>query len=169
MRASPLDGRRGILAAGSLRIPCALGRSGITSGKREGDGATPLAAMPVLAAYLRGGRGGPPVRLPGLPVHRARADDGWCDAPTHPAYNSPVRLPLDASTESMQRADALYDVVVVLDWNIRTRVRGLGSAIFLHVARAGYLPTEGCVAVSRRDMDRLSAFLRPGARLVVRR
>ena len=158
-----------MLQVGSLRIPCALGRSGITAFKREGDGGTPLAAMAVLGAYVRGGRRGKPVRLPGLPVRRARADDGWCDAPRHPAYNRPVRLPLGASTETMQREDGLYDVVVVLDWNVRTRARGLGSAIFLHIARPGYRPTEGCVAVSRRDMDRLAPFLKLGARLVVRR
>nr|WP_245415068.1 L,D-transpeptidase family protein [Aureimonas flava] len=169
MRPSPLDGRRGILAAGPLRLRCALGRSGVSSRKREGDGATPLAAMPVVAAYLRGGPRGAPLRLPGLPVRRARAEDGWCDAPGHPAYNRPVRLPMGASAETMRRADALYDVVVVLDWNLGRRARGLGSAIFLHVARPAYAPTEGCVAVSRRDMGRLAPFLRPGARLAVRR
>ncbi len=169
MRAAPLDPRRGVLQAGSLRLPCALGRSGISAFKREGDGATPLAAMGVLGAYVRGGRRGAPVRLPGLPVRRARAEDGWCDAPGHPAYNRPVRLPFRASMETMQRADGLYDVVVVLDWNLRSRARGLGSAIFLHVAKAGYRPTEGCVAVSRRDMGRLAPFLRPGARLHVLR
>ncbi len=169
MRSSPLDPRRGILAAGPLRLSCALGRSGITSAKREGDGGTPLKRMAVLGAFVRGGRAGAPMRFPGLPARRAHADDGWCDAPAHPAYNRPVRLPLGASTETLQRQDALYDVVVVLDWNIRTRARGLGSAIFLHIARAGYRPTEGCVAVSRRDMGRLAPFLRPGARLEVRR
>lgn len=169
VRASPLDPRRGILAAGPLRIPCALGRSSMTSGKREGDGATPLAEMAIVAAFVRGGRRGAPFRLPGLPLRRARAEDGWCDEPRHPAYNRPVRLPLTASAETMQREDALYDVVVVLDWNLRSRARGRGSAIFFHIARPGFRPTEGCVAVTRRDMGRLAPFLRPGARLAVRR
>ncbi len=102
-----------------------------------------------------------------LPVRRTRADDGWCDAPNHPAYNRPVRLPIAASAEGMLRTDALYDVVVVLDWNFRARARGRGSAIFLHVAKPGYAPTEGCVAVSRADMNRLSPLLREGRRIVV--
>lgn len=167
VRAAPLDAKQGILVAGPLRIRCALGRSGIGTAKREGDGRTPLAAMRFLSAYRRGGR--PSLPQWTLPTRRIRPDDGWCDAARHGAYNRPVRLPFRASTERMMRDDRLYDAVVVLDWNVRMRVRGLGSAIFLHIARPGYRPTEGCVAVSPCDMARLAPFLRPGMRLVVRR
>jgi L,D-peptidoglycan transpeptidase YkuD (ErfK/YbiS/YcfS/YnhG family) len=59
----------------------------------------------------------------------------------------------------MQRADHLYDACLVLDWNIAPRKRGRGSAIFFHLARPGYKPTEGCVAISRRDMERLLPHL----------
>lgn len=167
VRAAPLDPKQGIVAAGPLRLRCALGRSGIGTPKREGDGRTPLGAMRLLSAYRRGGRPGLPQWT--LPTRRVRPDDGWCDEARHGAYNRPVRLPFPASAERMMRDDRLYDVVVVLDWNVRTRARGLGSAIFLHIARPGYRPTEGCVAVSPRDMGRLAPFLRPGARLVTRR
>lgn len=148
-------------------MPCALGRAGTTIFKREGDGATPVARMPLLGVYLRSGRllG---IR-PALPKHRSNARSGWCDAPAHPAYNRPVRLPFPASCETLQREDRLYDLIVVLDWNIRQRQRGKGSAIFLHLAREGYAPTEGCVAVSPDDMRRLAPFLRKGARLTVSR
>jgi len=82
-----------------------------------------------------------------------RADDGWCDAPTHPAYNRPVRLPFAASHETMWRTDALYDICIVLDWNMEPgRARDRGSAIFAHLAKDGYRPTEGCIALARRDM-----------------
>jgi L,D-peptidoglycan transpeptidase YkuD (ErfK/YbiS/YcfS/YnhG family) len=80
-----------------------------------------------------------------------------------------VRLPFPASAERMLRDDRLYDGVVVLDWNVRRRARGLGSAIFVHVARPGYAPTEGCVALSRRDLGRLAPHLKAGLRLTVRR
>ena len=167
VRRSPLDPRRGILAAGPLRLPCALGRSGTTIFKREGDGATPVASMALLGCYARSGRLSG--LRPALPTIRSRPDSGWCDAPTHPAYNRPVRLPFPAGTEMLQRADRLYDLVVVLDWNIRERQRGKGSAIFLHIAREGYAPTEGCVAVSPTDMRRLAPFLHKGVRLTVSR
>lgn len=136
-----------------MTYPCALGRGGISANKREGDGATPLARMRLISGYFRGdhmARGA--ARLPLLPI---RADLGWCEVPDDRNYNRPVRMPYAASHETMRRQDALYDVCIVLDWNIRPRRRGRGSAIFFHLARPGYRPTEGCVAVSRAVMMRL--------------
>ena len=165
VRRAPGRPRQGILQAGPLRLPCALGRSGTSIFKREGDGATPVAGMRLLLAYQPAGR------IPGLvmalPVRRPRADLGWCDAPTHAAYNRPVRLPFDASYETILRPDRLYDAVVVLDWNLNARARRRGSAIFLHVAKPGYAPTEGCVAIAARDFRRLAPFLKLGCRLIV--
>jgi L,D-peptidoglycan transpeptidase YkuD (ErfK/YbiS/YcfS/YnhG family) len=167
VRRSPRDPRKGLLQAGSLRLPCALGRSGTSIFKREGDGATPVASMRLLFAYQ------PARRIAGLvlplPVRRPRADLGWCDAPGHAAYNRPVRLPFAASHETLCRSDRLYDAVVVLDWNVSSRARGKGSAIFLHVAKPGYAPTEGCVAVSARDFRRLAPYLAASSRLTVLR
>ena len=108
-------------------------------------------------------------RRTALPVRAIRRRDGWCDAPADRNYNRPVRLPYPASAERLWREDALYDLVVVLDYNERPRVRGRGSAIFMHVAKPGYAPTEGCIALARphlvRLLERLSlraAVARPG-------
>ncbi|MEX6505018.1 L,D-transpeptidase [Jiella sp. M17.18] len=168
VRRAPGRASRGILAAGLLRVPCAIGRSGTSIVKREGDGATPVASMAVLSAWHRPGRMVRPQAR--LPIRRIRQDfDGWCDAPQHAAYNRHVRLPFPASAESLARADRLYDFVVVLDWNIRSRARGRGSAIFLHIAKEDYPPTAGCVAVAPKDMLRLAPLLRRGSRVVVLR
>ena len=75
---------------------------------------------------------------------------GWCEVPDDRNYNRPVRMPYAASHERMLRADNLYDACIVLDWNIRPRRRGRGSAIFFHLARPGFTPTQGCVAVTPR-------------------
>ncbi len=96
-------------------------------------------------------------------VRRLRPDDGWCDCPRDRNYNRPVRLPYPASAEAMWRTDGLYDVVVVLSHNERPRIKGLGSAIFLHIARADRKPTEGCIAFERHDLLRLIARLPRGA------
>ena len=161
IRRKPGASTRGILAAGPFRMPCALGRSSTTIVKREGDGATPVAVMAATEIWFRGGRRGD---------RRVRAGvDGWCDAPTNAAYNRHVRLPIPASAESLARDDRLYDVVVVLDWNYRRRARGRGSAIFFHVAKPGYPPTEGCIAVAPRDMAKLAPFLTRRTRFVVQR
>jgi L,D-peptidoglycan transpeptidase YkuD (ErfK/YbiS/YcfS/YnhG family) len=165
VRAAPRDPRRAILQAGSLRIPAAIGRSGRTSRKREGDGGTPIAIMPLRFAYHRGDR----MRFvqTGLPLVRVRETLLWCDAPSDPNYNRPVRAPFRASHEALMRQDRLYDVCVVMDWNMRTRKRGCGSAIFFHIARLDYAPTEGCVAISPRDMQRLLPHLGRRTRLQV--
>lgn len=161
VRPSPLDRRRGIVRIGALVIPCALGRSGTTARKREGDGATPIGAFRVLHGYVNRGRWGIPPRAV-LPLRGAGVSDGWCDAVGDANYNRFIRLPYPASAETLVRGDRLYDAVIVLDYNVRERIQGRGSAIFFHVAKPGYPPTEGCIAVSPRDMRRLLPLLRPG-------
>ncbi len=83
----------------------------------------------------------------------------WCDAVGNPNYNRPVRAPFKPSHEKLRRDDELYDICIVLDWNLTARKRRCGSAIFFHLARPGYMPTEGCVAIAPHDMRRLLPFL----------
>ena len=160
VRAAPGDSRRAIVQAGHLTFRAALGRSGRTIRKREGDGATPIARMRVMYGYFRRDHlaGALGTRLP-----MARIDETmlWCDAPDNANYNRPVRAPFKPSHEQMKRKDGLYDVCLVMDWNIGSRRRHLGSAIFFHCARPGYPPTQGCVAIDIRDMRRLLPLIGP--------
>jgi L,D-peptidoglycan transpeptidase YkuD (ErfK/YbiS/YcfS/YnhG family) len=160
VRRAPRDRRRAIVQAGNLIFPAALGRSGSTSRKREGDGGTPIAAMRVLYGYYRRDRLAGPLanRIPMIP---ARSCMLWCDAPDDANYNRPVRSPFRPSHEEMLRGDGLYDICLVLDWNITSRRRNLGSAIFFHCAKPGYKPTQGCIAISVRDMRRLLPLIGP--------
>jgi L,D-peptidoglycan transpeptidase YkuD (ErfK/YbiS/YcfS/YnhG family) len=103
----------------------------------------------------------------GLPVQAMRRSDGWCDDVRDGNYNRKVRLPYAASAETLWREDHIYDVVVVLDHNSRPRAKGRGSAIFMHVARAGYKPTAGCIALSLGDLTRLLALLGPATAVYV--
>lgn len=144
---------RGVVRLGALLLPCALGRNGCRTRKREGDGATPIGCWRIAEVRYRSDR----LRRPAtaLPVRPIGPDDGWCDAPADRNYNRAVRRPYPASAERMWREDHLYDVVVVLSHNARPRVKGHGSAIFMHVARPGYAPTEGCIALRREHLLRL--------------
>jgi L,D-peptidoglycan transpeptidase YkuD (ErfK/YbiS/YcfS/YnhG family) len=156
----------GWLEGAGLRRRCALGRGGVALDKREGDGATPAGRLPLRRAFYRPDRlAAPPAT--GLPVQALSPDDGWCDAPGDPAYNRPVKHPYPASAERMWREDALYDVVVELGWNDDPVVPGRGSAIFLHVARPDYGPTEGCIALALPHLLELLALCRPGDALFV--
>lgn len=138
-------------------MPCALGRAGLTHMKREGDGATPVGRLRLLSLLVRPDRGPPPRSI--VKARPLRRNDGWVEDRRSGLYNRAVRLPSSAAHESMWREDELYDIVGILDWNLRPRVRGLGSAIFLHLARPGYAPTAGCIALSRRDLRLLLARL----------
>lgn len=152
---------RGTLSLGALTLPCALGRSGRRTLKREGDGATPVGRFRLCEVLYRPDR----LRRPrtGLSCRPLLRTDGWCDAVTDRNYNRLVRHPYPASAEVMWRDDHLYDVVVVLGYNRRPRVRGRGSAIFMHLARPNYAPTAGCIALSARHMRIVLERLAPGA------
>lgn len=157
VRARPGSRSQGLLAAGVAVFPCALGRGGISADKREGDGATPLGSMRILSGYFRRDHVAPGgTRLQMTPI---AAELGWCEVPDDRNYNRPVAIPYGASHETMRRRDRLYDYCLVLDWNIRPRRRGRGSAIFFHLARPGFTPTEGCVAVTAAVMARLLPHL----------
>jgi len=132
------------------KLRCAIGRGGISDDKREGDGATPAGLFPVRRVLYRADRVSRPECV--LPSEAIAPADGWCDDPTDPLYNQRVQLPYAGRCEALWRDDALYDVVGVLGFNDAPAVPGRGSAIFLHVARPDFGPTEGCVALSRRDL-----------------
>ena len=132
------------------RVRCALGRGGVRADKREGDGATPAGSFPLRRVMYRADRLAAPETA--LPVRALGHDDGWCDDPEHPAYNRPVTAPFAARHERLWRDDALYDVVVELGFNDDPVEVGRGSAIFLHRARPGYGPTEGCVTLALEDL-----------------
>ncbi|PWJ80153.1 L,D-peptidoglycan transpeptidase YkuD (ErfK/YbiS/YcfS/YnhG family) [Pseudaminobacter salicylatoxidans] len=157
VRARPGHPTQGFMNVGGTVFFCALGRGGITANKREGDGRTPLAAMRILSGYFR--RDQFTVNRTRLPMREIDAALGWCEVPGDRNYNRPVRLPYAASHEYMRRNDRLYDACLVLDWNISPRRRGRGSAIFFHLARPDFSPTQGCVAVSARTMARLLPYL----------
>lgn len=143
--ASVRDPRKGFLLAGGAAFPCALGRSGIATLKREGDGRTPRAALPLRSALFRADRIGRPRTL--LPTRAIRPRDAWCDDVSDRRYNRLIDRPPGEAEERLTRDDHLYDIVVELGWNDAPVIRGRGSAIFWHLARPGFTPTAGCVAV----------------------
>jgi L,D-peptidoglycan transpeptidase YkuD (ErfK/YbiS/YcfS/YnhG family) len=159
LRARSLASTRGAVSVAGRRFLCALGRSGLSSRKREGDGATPSGFFAFRQILYRADR----IRRPAsrCPVRALRESDAWCDTPGDRNYNRLVAHPYPVSAERLWRADALYDVIAVLGYNDRPRIQGRGSAIFVHVARPGFTPTEGCIALGRRDLEMLLAAVGP--------
>jgi len=158
--------KRGWLKAGPLALPVALGRGGIKANKREGDGATPRGAFRLKRLWWRAGRHPRPSTL--LPVERIAPDDGWCEDPSDRHYNQRIKVPPKSKADRLSRQDNLYDYIVELDHNTRPRIAGRGSAVFIHVARPGFAPTAGCVALDINTLRRLLARLGPRTKIMIK-
>ncbi|BDY14162.1 hypothetical protein Sulfitobl28_01320 [Sulfitobacter pontiacus] len=153
---------RGVRFQGQL-YPCTIGKTGITRNKREGDKATPAGIHRIVGMLYR------PDRIP-APVPWAMPigpRDLWSDDGTQGDYNSLVQAPYPHSHEVLRRADPLYDLVILTDWNWPDAVAGRGSAIFIHQQRRPGYPTEGCVAFSRAHLHQIAARLTRYSRLIV--
>jgi L,D-peptidoglycan transpeptidase YkuD (ErfK/YbiS/YcfS/YnhG family) len=159
IRAAAGNPRRGWLTVAQRSIPVALGRGGIKANKVEGDGGTPRGRFRPLRLWYRADRVVRP--LTALPLRIITAADGWDENPASRHYNRPVRLAADTTADRLARTDHLYDYIIEIDHNVRPRVAGRGSAVFLHLARPGFAPTAGCVAMTAAEMRRLLAMIGP--------
>lgn len=163
----PRPGRRsqGWLRAGSLVVPVALGRAGVKANKREGDGATPRGHYRPVRLWWRGDRRPRPRTL--LPARRIGRADAWCEDPADRRYNRSFRRSANEPGDGLWREDGLYDLFLEIDHNTRPRVAGLGSAVFIHVARPGFRPTAGCVALRLHDLRILLSRIHSRTRIVI--
>lgn len=153
---------RGVRFQGRL-YPCTIGKGGLRADKREGDGATPLGTHRIVGMLYR------PDRI-ARPVPWARPigpRDLWSDDVADAHYNHLVHAPYAHSHEKLRRADPLYDLVMLTDWNWPNAQAGKGSAIFIHQWRRPGYPTEGCVAFRRDHLHRIARRLTPQSRLIV--
>lgn len=144
-------------------IPCSIGKGGISADKREGDGATPVGAHQIVGMLYRPDRIRRPVNW-AVPIGPR---DLWSDDPELADYNKMVRAPYAGSHEVLRRADPLYDLVLMTDWNWPESAKGHGSAIFLHQWRRPGFGTEGCITFSRVDLLWVAQRIRPQTRVIV--
>ena len=167
LRVRPLAGNRGARLADGRSVPHALRARTIRNRPDQARGrqGTPAGRFRLLWGDYRPDR--PRPQAAGVPLKPMRRDQGWCEDPSSPRYNRPVRLPAADCTDRMWRDDHLYDLTFVLDQNFSRRAKGRGSAIFFHLARPGLTPTAGCVAISPADMRKLSPRLARGAVMAI--
>jgi L,D-peptidoglycan transpeptidase YkuD (ErfK/YbiS/YcfS/YnhG family) len=165
IRAAAGDPRRGWLTAGGQTVPVALGRGGIRANKREGDGGTPMGTFRPRQLWWRADRHPRPRTF--LAVRAIGPEDAWCEDPSSRHYNQPVRGKRTGDGDRLKRDDHLYDFIVEIDHNSSPRIKGRGSAVFLHLARENFGPTAGCVSMTKSAMLRLLARLGPGTKIVI--
>lgn len=146
------------------RFPCVVGRGGLVGDKREGDGGTPLGVHLIVGMLYRPDR----ITRPAPWAVPIQPGDLWCDDPSHKDYNLMVHAPFTASHEKLRRADPLYDLVLLTDWNWPFAERNRGSAIFLHRWRRPGYPTEGCVALRPDHLLWIANRIGNQTRLIIR-
>ncbi len=146
-------------------FPCTIGKGGLTRAKREGDGATPTGALRIVGMLYRPDRIAPPAHW-ALPIGPR---DLWSDDVADPDYNRHVRAPHSFSHERLRRADPLYDLILITDWNWPDAIPGRGSAIFIHQWRRPGYPTEGCLAFRRDHLHWIAGHVTPGTRVILPR
>ena len=132
------------------RIKCSIGKRGIRKKRTEGDKSTPKGIFKIKYLLYRKDR------LSGirtkLKKYSIKKNMGWCDDVNSKKYNKLIILPSNLKHEKLYIKDHIYDLVIVINYNMNPIVKNKGSAIFLHIAKKNYSPTKGCVAISKENM-----------------
>ena len=128
---------------------CCIGKKGLKAEKVEGDLATPKGTYLLKKLYYRSDKFKKIETL--IPKIRIKKNMGWCNDPKHRFYNSLIKISKKVKHEKMYRKDRKYDLVIVIDYNLKKPIPFKGSAIFIHLTQY-YKPTAGCIALNKNDM-----------------
>ena len=142
--------KTGYLNYKNFKFRCALGKNGIRKKIKEGDGITPKGIYKIKTVYYRQDR----IKKLSTSINskKIKKNMGWCDDPKSDNYNQLINLPNNYNSEKLYRNDNIYDLIVVLDYNMNPTIKNKGSAIFIHIAKKNYTPTKGCIALSKIDL-----------------
>ena len=92
---------------------------------------------------------------------------GWCDDPKSTKYNQLINFPFKYSAEKLYRKDNIYDIIVVIEYNMKPIKKNKGSAIFLHITKQNFKRTEGCVAIKKKDLKKIILKLNKKSKLII--
>ena len=145
--------KSGYLKYKNLKFRCSLGKAGIGKKEKEGDKITPIGTYKIVKIYYRNDR----VKkiLSNFKLFKIKKNMGWCDDPKSKKYNQLVKVPNKYGYEKLNRKDNIYDLIIVLDYNVNPIIKNKGSAIFIHVAKPKYKKTAGCVALKKTHLIEL--------------
>lgn len=137
----------------NLKFRCSLGKAGIKIKTKEGDNITPKGIFKILKLYYRADKINKIDTA--LKKIKIKKNMGWCDDPESKNYNKEIKIPNKFSYEKLYRNDSVYDLIIVLNYNIRPTVKNRGSAIFIHIAKNKYPPTKGCIALKELHLIKI--------------
>jgi L,D-peptidoglycan transpeptidase YkuD (ErfK/YbiS/YcfS/YnhG family) len=141
-----------------LKVKCAIGKKGIGYKRKEGDLMTPLGEFNIKYILYRKDRVKVSTKLKKKFIKK---NMGWCDDPKSRHYNKLVKLPFSYSHEKLFKKENIYDIILVLNYNMNPIKKRKGSAIFIHVAKNNFKKTKGCVAINKISLIKLIKKINP--------
>ena len=149
-----------------LKFKCALGKAGIRKKKKEGDNITPKGIYKIIKIYYRDDR----IKKISSKFRliKITKNMGWCDDPKSKKYNQLIKLPNKYSHEKLYKKNNTYDLLLVLDYNMKPIVKNKGISIFIHVAKRNYKPTAGCIALKKKDLLKLSKIIKLSTKILIK-
>jgi L,D-peptidoglycan transpeptidase YkuD (ErfK/YbiS/YcfS/YnhG family) len=147
------------------KIKCAIGKRGITSKKKEGDNKTPKGIYLFKSLFYRKDRISKINSV--LKKKIIKKNMGWCDDTDSQYYNKLIKFPFDCSAEKLWLRQNIYDLVVVINYNLKPVMKNKGSAIFLHIAKRNYDPTKGCIAIKKKDLILLVSKINNKTKIII--
>ena len=146
------------LTYNKLKVKCAIGKKGIGYKRKEGDLITPLGEFNIKYILYRKDRVKISTKLKKKVIKK---NMGWCDDPKSNHYNKLVKLPFDYKHEKLYKNENIYDIILVLNYNMNPIKKNQGSAIFIHVAKNNFKRTKGCVAIKKISLIKLIKKINP--------
>ena len=157
--------KKNILLYRGYKIKCSIGKSGITNNKIEGDFATPKGIFKLGKLYFRKDR----IKLFKCKIKKKiiKKNMGWCDDMRSSKYNQEITFPYNYSAEKLYRKDRKYDLLFDIGYNTQPIIKGKGSAIFLHLSDNKYNPTNGCVAILKKDFFKILPLINRNTKISI--
>ena len=152
------------LTYNKLKFKCAIGKKGISYKKKEGDLITPKGQFKIKYILYRNDRVKIATKLKKRVIKK---NMGWCDDPKSKQYNKLVRLPFIFSHEKLFKKENIYDIILVLNYNMNPIKKNKGSAIFIHVAKNNFKKTAGCVAIKKINLIKLIKIIKPNSEVKI--
>jgi L,D-peptidoglycan transpeptidase YkuD (ErfK/YbiS/YcfS/YnhG family) len=137
---------------------CAYGKNGFIKSKKEGDGCTPIGVFEINKLFLRTDRIKKiHTKMMQIPILKNMA---WEDDSSKRNYNKIIKLNTLSHKERLYRKDHLYDLILIIEYNTKKIIKRRGSAIFIHIAKLKYKPTQGCIALKKKDFLELLGIIK---------
>jgi len=149
----------------NYKLKCALGKRGIGCKKKEGDLITPVGKYKIKYILYRKDR----IKKIYSKIRTIviKKNMAWCNDPESKDYNKLIKLPSDFSFEKLYKKENIYDIVLVLDYNMSPIIKNKGSAIFIHVAKKNYKKTEGCMALRKIHLLKIIKLLESNTKVKI--